>query len=585
MQQSDVTIFQAADGLAGLRDSGIKNTASAISEIVDNSIEAGAKSVKVVIFEEPTSSGQRVIDKISSIAIIDNGSGMDKDLATLCLAVGGGNRKQRKGLGRFGYGLPNSSLSQARRVEVFTWKQKDKIFHNYLDFDEVQSKKLEKVYEATESKIPKELEKYISKEFQNSGTIVYWKKCDRTDVFRGETLFRHMEDQLCRTFRHYLDDDDNYGERIDLTYEIDKKDFQRSFLPNDPLYIMTPNNCPNFENEASNTLINDEEIEVPFIDQEGAPKTSKIKVRFSVAKPETQKNFGSNSPTGKHYGKNTGISVVRKAREIDFGNWGFFDGNEYRERWWGAEIRFEPELDELFGLTNNKQNTRRFYYEDDTLNKEKFGEEDYEERLNTDLSLQMRRLVSQWFSRHHKEHIKIIKNRGKGTGTGRGGSSGKTSSDIANDVLKNDDTMTRSFTEGSEKSEEQTKKELVDLLKSENPEITTEELIKITNQKMAEKRKVDLSFKGWPGEQFFTVEIAGETSYAVINRDHPYYTEFYDPLFQLDDSKYVKAVDLLLMAFARMEDEQVTSREEAQKVRGHWGRHLQNFLDKLKENN
>ena len=57
---------------------------------------------------------------------------------------------------------------------------------------------------------------------------------------------------------------------------------------------------------------------------------------------------------GKHYLKNTGISLVRKAREIDFGNFGFFDGQEARERWWGCEIRFEPELDELFGITNTK---------------------------------------------------------------------------------------------------------------------------------------------------------------------------------------------------------------------------------------
>ena len=583
MQQSDVTIFQASTGLAGLRDSGIKNTASAIAEIVDNSIEANAKKIQVIVFEEPMQSGQRILDRISSIAIIDNGIGMDSDLATLCLAVGGGNRQSRKGLGRFGYGLPNSSLSQARRVEVYTWKDEKKVLHNYLDYDEVQEKKLEKVFSATEGQIPEELKKYITKDFKKSGTVVYWKKCDRTDVSRGETLFRHMEDQLCRTFRHYLDDDDEYGLRVDLKYKIDGKDFEKSFTPNDPLYLMTPNSCPGFENESTNKLIDQTDLTIPYVDYQGEAKTTKVKATFSVALPSIQKEFGKGKPQGKHYGKNTGISVVRRAREIDFGNFGFFDGNEARERWWGCEIRFEPELDELFGLTNNKQNANKFYYENDSVNREKFGEDDYEERCKSDLSLNMRRIISKWFRKLHSEHMKIITSRGAGTGTSRGGS-GRTSTDIANEALQNDKTSTRSFVEGSDKTEEQKKDEILEILKKENPEATVEDLIKFTQEEFERKRKVSISFDEWPGEQFFTVKIAGESAYAVINREHTYFHNYYDQLLQLDDKKYVKAVDLLLMAFARMEDEEVSSKEELIRVRSRWGSHLQKFLELLKEN-
>ena len=41
--------FPAQEALAGLRDSGIKNTASAISEIIDNSMDAGAKNIEILI--------------------------------------------------------------------------------------------------------------------------------------------------------------------------------------------------------------------------------------------------------------------------------------------------------------------------------------------------------------------------------------------------------------------------------------------------------------------------------------------------------------------------------------------------------
>ena len=50
------------------------------------------------------------------------------------------------------------------------------------------------------------------------------------------------------------------------------------------------------------------------------------------------------------------ISVVRAGREIDRG-W-LLMGNKRRENydaWWRCEIRFEPVLDELFGVTHTKQ--------------------------------------------------------------------------------------------------------------------------------------------------------------------------------------------------------------------------------------
>jgi hypothetical protein len=50
------------------------------------------------------------------------------------------------------------------------------------------------------------------------------------------------------------------------------------------------------------------------------------------------------------------VSVVRAGREIDRG-W-FFMGGKRRENyddWWRCEVRFEPILDELFGITHAKQ--------------------------------------------------------------------------------------------------------------------------------------------------------------------------------------------------------------------------------------
>jgi hypothetical protein len=53
------------------------------------------------------------------------------------------------------------------------------------------------------------------------------------------------------------------------------------------------------------------------------------------------------------------LSVIRAERELDLDkNWTI--GYDPRERWWGVEIEFPPSLDEVFGVTNNKQYANNF---------------------------------------------------------------------------------------------------------------------------------------------------------------------------------------------------------------------------------
>src|SRR5688500_15735329 len=98
------------------RDSGYRGTTSALAELVDNSLQARAKHVWIDI--EPTDDEQYPV----KISVLDDGTGMDRDTLRQALRFGGSSRfNDRSGLGRYGMGLPNSSLSQARRFEVFSW--------------------------------------------------------------------------------------------------------------------------------------------------------------------------------------------------------------------------------------------------------------------------------------------------------------------------------------------------------------------------------------------------------------------------------------------------------------------------------
>src|SRR5439155_4016951 len=85
--------------------------------------EAGAKNVWVVLkrpSEQERAKHERR-DAVSAVAFIDDGPGMMKDMARYALAWGGGTHfDDPTGIGRFGFGLPNSSINQTRRVEVYT---------------------------------------------------------------------------------------------------------------------------------------------------------------------------------------------------------------------------------------------------------------------------------------------------------------------------------------------------------------------------------------------------------------------------------------------------------------------------------
>ena len=54
-------------------------------------------------------------------AFIDDGAGMSPRMARYALSWGGGTHfEDPEFIGRFGFGLPNASINQTRRVEVYT---------------------------------------------------------------------------------------------------------------------------------------------------------------------------------------------------------------------------------------------------------------------------------------------------------------------------------------------------------------------------------------------------------------------------------------------------------------------------------
>ena len=62
-------------------------------------------------------------DNVETILMhLDDGCGMDSVLLRKSLRFGDGNRFARRGMGRFGVGLPQGSLHQADEITVWSWQ-------------------------------------------------------------------------------------------------------------------------------------------------------------------------------------------------------------------------------------------------------------------------------------------------------------------------------------------------------------------------------------------------------------------------------------------------------------------------------
>src|SRR5262245_35831665 len=101
-----------------MRSSGYRDTAHAIAELIDNSIQAGETlrepvDVELICVDETDFSSGSARRRMKRIAVIDNAIGMDATVLRESLQFGKGTHLKssaQKGIGKFGMGLPNASI-------------------------------------------------------------------------------------------------------------------------------------------------------------------------------------------------------------------------------------------------------------------------------------------------------------------------------------------------------------------------------------------------------------------------------------------------------------------------------------------
>jgi anti-sigma regulatory factor (Ser/Thr protein kinase) len=505
------------------RDSGYKGTASAISELVDNSIQAEAQHIEISVIAT-IACGE---EKTTEISVLDDGCGMDPFTLRQALRFGGSTRfGDRNGLGRYGMGLPNASLSQARRVTVYTWQsgakhaiatrinnRHEKVYRSYLDVDEIVSRQMEEVPPPELLKAPP------SVCTGSSGTLIHWGNCDRLDNRRVSTIVRKLESELGRRFRHFI----WKGLRISINGD--------AVTPFDPLYV-------NRDAQVSGAHLFGEELSYEiFADPSITNKTGWVRVRFSELPVHEWHKLSNDEKRRIGISKGAGVSIVRAGREVDYG-W-FFMGSKHRENyddWWRCEIHFDPVLDEAFGITHTKQQVR--------------PQAHLIEALTPDLEAMARVLNG----RARKAHLAV-----------KAGERFSEAERVANER----DHMLRPLPSDVDLKSKSMMKDL----EKHHPTLRQEPKNKFSRYSIVEGSIKDTSF--------FTYAHDGDRLVLVINPDHPFYREIYKPLAEGDtprDQQLRAKIELLLLSAARSEAAS-KNKELTSQQRLDWSNTLAAFLN------
>ncbi len=182
--------------IESLRDIGYSFN-SALADIIDNSITAGARNISVLALP---------CDDFR-IAIIDDGEGLDGDNLLQAMRLGSTDPRCKRNLndlGRFGLGLKTASFSQCRRLTVVS--KRNGVASAFIwDLDLVVDDNEWTVLKPDNvANIP-----FVA-EMDSSGTLVLWEKVDRLTGSNGsgrmnyDRVISEAQDYLSLVFHRYL---------------------------------------------------------------------------------------------------------------------------------------------------------------------------------------------------------------------------------------------------------------------------------------------------------------------------------------------------------------------------------------------
>lgn len=136
----------------------------AIADLVDNSIDAGARDVVVHFLRDG--------DHLVSLLVVDDGAGMDESALDVAMTVGGRRDYAADALGMFGTGLKSASLSHATALTVVTKTKRSRPIGRRWRMEQARTDFLCDIVEPDYAQTL--LDRYADRPITWQGTVVRW---------------------------------------------------------------------------------------------------------------------------------------------------------------------------------------------------------------------------------------------------------------------------------------------------------------------------------------------------------------------------------------------------------------------------
>lgn len=322
-----------------LRNIGYEFT-TAIADLVDNSLEANATSVKIDV---------EFHGENSFVRIADNGKGMNVQVLREAMRLGSRNDFEKEDdLGKFGLGLKTASFSQCRSLVVASRSERFKKNINAFawDLDEIEFSDKWEITKIEPGVIRNLIDQHLS---GGPGTVVIWRKLDRLLGMKnpdGEaarkrlsSMCHELEDHLSMVYHRFLN-----GEVPGRMLRIYIND--RKIQPWDP-YCRQEEYTQVFDSVK--------------IDLENNGKVGFITLQPFVLPPE--KLFSSrvafNKAAGpKKWNRQQGFYIYRANRMIQSGGWAGIRTIDEHLKLARISLDFSSYLDDYFNLNISKMQVK-----------------------------------------------------------------------------------------------------------------------------------------------------------------------------------------------------------------------------------
>jgi Histidine kinase-, DNA gyrase B-, and HSP90-like ATPase len=522
----------------------------AAGDIIDNAIESGATQVHLAFRTDGTA--------IQEIAFIDDGSGIDPSFLPHATKWGGSsNEGRRNTFGRFGFGLPSASVNRGTRFTVYSRVAANKPFTAVtVDLTNLAVEgQVVSLPEPANEDLPKWVGEYVDSEDAETPfeggvdavrTVVVWSDLDRLQWKNRQQSTARFREHLGITYAGWLD-----VARLVVSHQLVE--------PVDVLFT-TPDyryyDIPGFAKA-------DPQQSIRFDADDASGAKHEVTVRFSYlsidANDATVVTGGKGRPKKvrqairKDY---NGVFVTRNQRFIEVAHPAEIQWSNYA-RQVGMALDFPPELDELFGVTPDKQTI-----------------------VFTDRVIAM--LDAQGVFRAHKALVRQVTKERQHAKDEReqnaeNPDSPRPSEETIAKVVSKDVRRTRKMGEETRQEAEDNFKERVKRLTEETG--VPEDQIREAQEKQDIKKPYRLDFADLTEDQpFYVPTMDGTQTVLEINTEHPWYRDVY--LRLTDNPEMRSALELMLFVLGTCElDSTGQSRVFYRNERRQWSRMLADAFD------